>query len=120
MNPVQVISDLKALLASRNQKTELSPQATALVEVLAKHLKPAATSRMARPTMEEISLHGQKIGLPCEECVAFFNFYEANGWRVGKNPMKNWHAAMANWRRNSATTNYVQDGQQKWNWRDSL
>lgn len=27
----------------------------------------------------------------------FFNHYESNGWRVGKNPMKSWKAALANW-----------------------
>ena len=24
------------------------------------------------------------------EAEKFFNYYESNGWRVGKNPMKNW------------------------------
>jgi hypothetical protein len=28
----------------------------------------------------------------------FFNHYEANGWRVGKNPMKNWKATARNWK----------------------
>ena len=27
----------------------------------------------------------------------FLNYYEANGWRVGKNPMKSWKATLANW-----------------------
>lgn len=27
----------------------------------------------------------------------FFNFYESKGWLVGKSPMKNWKAAVANW-----------------------
>ena len=29
--------------------------------------------------------------------VRFFNHYESNGWLVGKNKMKNWHAAVATW-----------------------
>lgn len=28
---------------------------------------------------------------------AFFNHYEANGWMVGRNKMKNWKAAVAQW-----------------------
>lgn len=28
---------------------------------------------------------------------AFFNYYEANGWRVGRNAMKDWKAAVRNW-----------------------
>lgn len=27
----------------------------------------------------------------------FFNFYESNGWKVGKNKMKNWKAALSGW-----------------------
>jgi len=27
----------------------------------------------------------------------FFNYYESNGWKVGKNPMKNWQAAVRTW-----------------------
>ncbi len=34
------------------------------------------------------------------ECEKFFNYYESNGWRVGKNPMKNWKAAAVNWLKN--------------------
>jgi len=28
---------------------------------------------------------------------AFYNYYLANGWKVGKNPMKDWHAAARGW-----------------------
>ena len=31
----------------------------------------------------------------------FYNFYESNGWKVGKNPMKDWKAAVRTWKRNS-------------------
>jgi hypothetical protein len=31
----------------------------------------------------------------------FWNYYESNGWRVGRNPMKNWKAAAANWNKNA-------------------
>jgi len=31
----------------------------------------------------------------------FFDHYEANGWKVGKNPMKDWQAAARNWIKNS-------------------
>jgi hypothetical protein len=30
----------------------------------------------------------------------FYNYYESNGWKVGKNPMKNWKAAYKNWTKN--------------------
>ena len=40
----------------------------------------------------KISLDLAKI-----EAEKFYNYYESNGWRVGKNPMKNWKAAANNW-----------------------
>lgn len=27
----------------------------------------------------------------------FFDYYDSNGWRVGKNPMKNWKSAVSGW-----------------------
>ena len=37
------------------------------------------------------------------EAEKFFNYYESNGWKVGKNSMKNWKAAANNWITNSNT-----------------
>ena len=39
----------------------------------------------------------------------FFNYYESNGWRVGKNPMKDWRAAVRTWEKNNFNTG-VNDG----------
>jgi hypothetical protein len=35
------------------------------------------------------------------EAEKFVNYYESNGWKVGKNPMKSWGAAANNWITNS-------------------
>jgi len=52
----------------------------------------------ARPLSvgEVESLFGER-GYPKGEAAKFWNYYEANGWRVGKNPMKDWRAAAAGW-----------------------
>lgn len=34
---------------------------------------------------------------PITEAEKFFNYYESNGWRVGKNKMKSWRGAASNW-----------------------
>ena len=31
------------------------------------------------------------------EATRFFNYYQANGWRVGRHPMADWPAAARNW-----------------------
>ena len=36
-----------------------------------------------------------------EEGKAFWRYYENNGWKVGRNRMKNWHFAAGNWNKNA-------------------
>ncbi len=55
---------------------------------------------MQIPTLDEIKLHAAKIGLPETEACKFHGYYESNGWRVGKNPMKSWVGAMTTWKGN--------------------
>jgi len=89
----------------------LSPQAAAVVFAIAEAVNNSMPNKtpelgfvhgkkMGKPTSDDILRHGTRIGLPVEECQKFFNYYESNGWRVGKNPMKSWTAAMVNWRTN--------------------
>lgn len=35
----------------------------------------------------------------CVDPDRFVDFYTSNGWRVGKNPMKDWKAAVRSWER---------------------
>ena len=36
--------------------------------------------------------------------VRFYNFYEAKGWMIGKNKMKDWKAAVRTWEEKKTTT----------------
>ncbi len=36
-----------------------------------------------------------------QQASKFFDYYESNGWKVGKNSMKDWKAAIRNWIKNS-------------------
>ena len=56
--------------------------------------KPAP--KMKRPTIEEIAAYCKEKGYKIN-AQHFFNYYESNGWRVGKNPMKSWQAALTSW-----------------------
>jgi hypothetical protein len=52
--------------------------------------------RFKKPTIEEVRAYCQERG----DCVAaekWYSHYEANGWKVGKNPMKDWKAAVRTW-----------------------
>jgi len=59
-----------------------------------------------KPSLEQIKLQAAKIGLPESECVHFLNHYEANGWRIGRSPMKSWPHALSNWNLNHKKGTY--------------
>lgn len=119
LNSESITRRASEILSAKGLKPELSEQAKAVtlaiteainLEVLdlqAKNekqlnaVKETPTGRMKKPTLEEIKLHGAKIGLPDKECDRFFDHFESNGWKVGlsKTPMKLWTAALANWKR---------------------
>jgi len=60
---------------------------------------PAHRGRFVPPTHEEAAAYAQEKGLNVD-VERFLAYYESNGWKVGKNPMKSWQAAMVNWSRN--------------------
>jgi len=62
--------------------------------------KPAPVKRFTKPTQEEVGLQCAKIGLPDAEGAKFLSYYESNGWRVGRNPMRSWPHALQNWKIN--------------------
>lgn len=56
------------------------------------------TAMMIPPTMGEVLREASNIRLPRFEAEAFFYYYQSNGWKVGKNPMKCWRSAIQGWR----------------------
>jgi len=61
--------------------------------------RPHSPKRFTKPTLEEIRAYcaERKNTILPEK---FLDYYEANGWRVGRNPMKDWRAAVRNWEQN--------------------
>jgi hypothetical protein len=59
--------------------------------------------RMAKPSLEEVSEYGKTLNPPFNRPDAFIAFYESNGWKVGKNPMKDWKAAVRTWHQKDKT-----------------
>ena len=65
-------------------------------EINSNNATKAPAAGMKRPTAEEIRAYCKEKGYAID-AEHFLNYYEANGWRVGKNPMKSWKATLANW-----------------------
>lgn len=60
--------------------------------------------RFVKPTIQEIQAHILEKGYMFD-AEAFYAFYESNGWKVGKNPMKNWKMACTTWAKNRKNNN---------------
>lgn len=68
----------------------------------------ARTKRFTKPTIAEIETYCQEKGKSVD-AERFWNFYESKGWKVGKNPMKDWKAAVCNWAKDSKPAPVVQE-----------
>ena len=60
--------------------------------------KKKKARRFKPPTLQEVEAYCQEKGL-CVNPEIFVDYYEGNGWKVGKNPMKSWQATLRNWNR---------------------
>lgn len=54
-----------------------------------------------RPKPEEVTAYANELGFTLDG-NHFVDHYEARGWLIGKNPMKDWKAAVRTWKRNSS------------------
>lgn len=62
--------------------------------------KPEKRKRFTPPTIDEVKAYcaERKSNVDAER---FVNYYESNGWMVGKSKMKDWKAAVRTWEKNS-------------------
>lgn len=87
-------------VAAEAQPASIVPAAEAKAAPAAP--KPATrrrTSPMQRPTVWEVENFCRTQGLTLVDAQRFVDYYEANGWKVGRNPMRSWQAAARNWQR---------------------
>lgn len=60
--------------------------------------KRSTTPRFIKPTVEEVRAYCQERNNNVDT-ERFVDYYEANGWKVGKSSMKDWKATVRNWER---------------------
>ncbi len=54
------------------------------------------TPHFQKPSLSEVADYCRERANKVDP-EQFYNFYESNGWKVGKNAMKDWHAAVRTW-----------------------
>ena len=95
----------KKLTQSRNLE-EILEKSTPEIELEKEIHSSASTTtkrkRFEKPTLSEIKQYciERKNNVDAQH---FYDYYESNGWKVGKNSMKNWQAAVRTWEKNSYT-----------------
>ena len=57
---------------------------------------PKPQPRFIKPTIEQVKVYIAAKGYSVD-AEHFYNYYESQGWRVGRNPMKDWQAAVRTW-----------------------
>ena len=70
------------------------------VEVAEAVKKAKKSNRFKKPTLDELE-HYCIERQNTVDIQKFYNFYESNGWKVGKNSMKDWRACIRTWESNS-------------------
>lgn len=66
--------------------------------------KPKTQKRFRPPTLEEVKAYCLERNNSINP-EKFFNYYEANGWKVGRGKMKDWKAAVRSWESNGYNDN---------------
>lgn len=61
--------------------------------------KPPRARRFSTPSVDEVSDYCTERKNSVDP-QRFVDYYTANGWKVGKNPMKDWKAAVRTWEKN--------------------
>ena len=81
------------------EAVEVAAEAKAVPAAAPKPATRRRTPPMQRPTVWEVENFCRTQGLQLVDAQRFVDYYEANGWKVGRNPMRSWQAAARNWQR---------------------
>lgn len=68
-------------------------------------------SRFSAPTVDEVRAYAQEKGYNVD-AEHFVDYYTSNGWRVGRNPMKDWRATVRTWASRDRAQNIAVQGTQ--------
>ena len=77
---------------------EMDTQVSIGKESIGKDSKEEKKGRFAPPSLEELSEYIHEKGYAVDP-EAFIDFYTSKGWKIGKETMKDWKAAVRTWAR---------------------
>lgn len=98
-------TDTKSTKAKEKAKAKAKEKAKE--KESAPHISPSRGTRFTPPTLDEVRAYCTERGGKVS-ADKWYDYYTANGWKVGKNPMKDWKAAVRNWER-TETNSAIRD-----------
>lgn len=84
------------LQQTRNVEIDIEKEIEIEIEREKKDKKEAPPRRFTKPTLSEIEDFINENNY-IVNATKFFDYYESNGWKVGRNSMKDWKAAVRSW-----------------------
>ena len=72
-------------------------------------------TRFVKPTIEEVEAYCRERNNNVD-AQRWYDFYESKGWKVGKNPMKDWKASIRTWERNGNNDKHKGQGESNYNY----
>lgn len=90
-------------ICNHNENTSVTDTVTDTVTVTVlpkgnKEKNIKRESRFAPPTLDEVKAYFAEKGInDPKEPQAFMDYYTSNGWKVGRNSMKDWKATIRTW-----------------------
>ena len=84
-----------------------------------KEIEKDKRKRFSPPTLQEVSNYCKERNNSVNP-NKFLNYYESNGWKVGKNSMKDWKACVRTWEQSDFTQDNTPSAQQPDNFCQSL
>ena len=88
----------KVSIEEVNKEIEELNDKTGLNKVIENIVEGTQRKRFVKPTLEEVRDYCTEKHYNVNP-EHFIDYYESNGWKVGRNSMKDWKAAVRNWAR---------------------
>ena len=82
---------------SLNENENVNENVNVSKESIKKVAKAPAPQRFVKPTIEEVAAYAASLHYAGFSAEQFCAYYESNGWKVGRNPMRSWKNAVTSW-----------------------
>ena len=90
----------KLLTCKPNSKTNVNSLDKDIDKDKEIDIKNSKAKRFTKPSIDDIQSYCSERNNNVDS-QRFYDYYESNGWKVGKNPMKDWKAAIRTWERSN-------------------